>query len=79
MSSGARFECALSGNRHPNGNTKLIGSSSASGKEEMSGKINEPSQPEVVDYVEKDPKGRYVRVYYSIVLFLSFFFLLLLN
>lgn len=61
MSSGARFERALCGNGHPNGNTNLICYSSASVKEEMSTKISEPSQSEVVDYVEKDPRGRYVR------------------
>lgn len=60
MSSGAGFRLPISGDGNPNGNRNLIGSAAA-GKEEMLGNVNEPPDPEVVDYVEKDPSGRYVR------------------
>lgn len=75
MSSGAGFRLPISGDGNPNGNRNLIGSAAAC-KEEMLGNVNEPPDPEVVDYVEKDPSGRYVRVYF-LVLLSTFLFLVI--
>lgn len=68
MRSDAEFRSPLSGsgngNEIGNGNRNLI-ASIVGEKDEVLGNNNvqEPPDSELVDYVEKDPKGRYIRVF----------------
>ncbi|KAL3536680.1 hypothetical protein ACH5RR_000046 [Cinchona calisaya] len=53
----------LSGDRNnENGNGNVIGSSVSCEQDELFGNVNEPPDHDLlVDYVEKDPRGRYIR------------------
>lgn len=78
MRSDAELRSPLSGsgngNEIGNGNRNLIGSIVGE-KDEVLGNNNvkEPPDSELVDYVEKDPKGRYIRVFFMLHTFFTIF------